>query len=234
MKTNSIIRFTIGFLVGFFIPQTILAQGTVYVSNLGQPSVGSLPVGSDSWHAAQFSIGAFPPTYLLNSVQLRMNGATGNPSDFTVTVHTNKQSSFASPGGSIGQLVGSTNPATAGIYTYSPTTPFFLNPLGVGSVFFIVVTAGTPVAGDAYAWSAAGSPSYSTVNQWTGGTKSYYSNDGTSWILNSASFPQFAVNASPWVPEPSAGMLFLMGSLFASGRLVRNRCPANSPLRRLS
>src|SRR5271167_2904240 len=51
----------------------------------------------------------------------------------------------------------SSNPTTAGIYTYTPASSFSLLP---GTGYFIVLTAATSVANGPYDWSHAGTYSY--------------------------------------------------------------------------
>src|SRR5476649_23015 len=76
-------------MTALLCPQTIEAQGEItYMSDLGISSVGSNPIGSDSWFATGFFTGTNPGGYMLNSVQLPMTAATGNPSGFTVMIYT--------------------------------------------------------------------------------------------------------------------------------------------------
>ena len=130
--------------------QTIQAQGTMtYLSNVDQASAGSLAVGSDSWLAAPFRTGSNASGYLLNSIQLGMTDASGNPSGLTVMLYSMAVSS-ALPGHSLGTLDGSLNPVTGGIFAYTPTGNLTLSP---NEYYFIVLTAGTTVANGAYDWS---------------------------------------------------------------------------------
>jgi hypothetical protein len=55
---------------GLLAQQILQAQGTTYLSNLDQSSVGSLAVGSNSWLAGIFETGTNPGGYVLNSIQL--------------------------------------------------------------------------------------------------------------------------------------------------------------------
>ena len=106
--------------IGLLTQQIIPAQGTLYVSNLGQTSTGSYAVGSDSWYAAVFVTGTNVGGYLLDSVQLAMTDAAGNPSSFAVMIYSEKLPAIAIlPGSSLGILDGSANPSTTGIYTYT-------------------------------------------------------------------------------------------------------------------
>jgi hypothetical protein len=55
MKT--IINGLIVFAVALLAPQIAQAQGTIYMSNLGQTSAGTDAVGSNSWMAVYFITG---------------------------------------------------------------------------------------------------------------------------------------------------------------------------------
>jgi hypothetical protein len=135
---------------GLLAAQTAHSQGTVYISTLNQPSAGSAAVGSDSWLAVAFYAGSNPGGYALDSVQLDMTPASGDPSGFTVQLYAGGDyMGGVAPASSLATLTGSSDPVTAGLYNYAasgvtlyPSTPYF-----------IVLTAGTPVASGAYAWS---------------------------------------------------------------------------------
>ena len=122
---NSIIA-----IAWFLSPPLTHAQGTAYLSNLGQPSAGTEPVGTDSWIAQQFGTGNNPGGYLLDSVQLLMTPATGSPSGFTVELYSHRAGSLL-PGDRLGLLTGP-DPAAGGTFSYSgsglvllPTTAYF-------------------------------------------------------------------------------------------------------------
>ena len=145
-------------------PQIVQAQGTMtYLSNLNQASAGSLAVGSDSWLAAGFGTGNNANGYVLNSIQLGMTDASGNPSNFTVMIYANAGPTGIFPGSSLGTLDGSLNPATGGIFTYTPASNLTLSP---STFYYIVLTAGTTVANGAYDWSYAGANSYNPSGGW--------------------------------------------------------------------
>jgi hypothetical protein len=214
---KTIINGLVVLVVGVFVQQATQAQGTTYMSNLGQPSIGSEAVGSDSWLAAGFTTGNNARGYVLNSVQLAMTDASGNPSGFTAMIYSNGGApEGVSPGSSLGTLVASADPATAGIYTYTPAANFTLSPI---TFYFIVLTAGTAVANGSYAWSVTGTPS-NYNNRW-GDEFFYQSSNGTSWGYNPNTYPQFAIiypqfalNATP-IPEPRmCGLSILSGLLF--------------------
>ena len=205
-------------LVFGFASQITQAQGNTYLSNLGQTSTGSLPVGSDSWLAIPFITGNNASGYFLNSVQLSLTDASGNPSDFTVMLNTVAYGNYASPGSSLGTLNGSLNPVTGGVYTYVTALSITLLP---NRQYFIVLTAGTVVANGSYFLSYAGGLSYGQNGNWhagnvAGGTLSI-STDGSLWS-DTLYPPQYAITATP-VPEPSAWSLIA----FSAGVLIHFR-----------
>ena len=203
---------------GLLAPQILQAQGTTYLSNLDQSSVGSLAAGSDSWLAATFETGTNPGGYVLNSIQLAMTDAVGSTGGFMVMLYAPASGSFL-PGSSLGTLNGSLNPVTSGLYTYTPAANLTLAPR---TTYSIVLTAGTTVANGAYEWSYAGINSYNPTDDW--GTLSgvlggaWTSSNGSSpWIGNEGAFPQFAVNGTG-VPEPGVLGLFVLGGFFLAWR----------------
>lgn len=192
---------------GILALQNSLAQGAAYMSNLGQPSVGSGTVGSDSWLAVTFLTGYNADGYTLNSIQLAMTDASSNPSDFTAMIYNEANNPAAIlPGSSLGTLSGSGNPLTAGIYTYTPETDIILSS---HSYYFIVLTAGTTVAVGAYGLNEGAS--YATSSDGGGGGLIFSSNDGSSWRGNAFTYAQFAITATA-IPEPSIPFLLLLGS----------------------
>lgn len=194
------------------------SQGTTtYLSNLGGLPGGSLAVGSDSWVGNEFTVGTNPGGYLLNSVQLGMASASGNPGGFTATL----DAAWTGPvhGGNGGQnliipLTGSADPAAAGIYTYTPPANLTLTQ---NYLYGIVVTAGTPVANGSYQWlEAVGGLRLS--NGWNSAYVLSESTDGLSWnpTFPGSIYPEFAINATA-VPEPAGWGLFGMGIVIAGG-----------------
>jgi hypothetical protein len=181
--------------VGLSAPQLAPAQGTLYLSNLGQPSTGSAAVGSDSWFAAPFRTGTNSGGYSLNSIQLLMNGASGSPNGFSAFLYT------GGPGISLGSLSG-LDPSAGGIFTYT-ASDIILSP---SSTYFIVVTAATPVAQGSYHWSLTSGSGYSSSDAWR--LYSFYSEstDGSSWVIHRLIALQFAVYATA-VPEPTTVVL---------------------------
>ena len=194
-------------MFGLLAQQTTRAQGTLtYLSNLEQSSAGNLAVGSDSWYGALFWTGNNASGYVLNTVQLGMADATGNPSGFTVMLYSLLFGAIL-PGNSLGTLNGSANPSTTGIYTYTPTSNLTLSP---STDYFIVLTAGTTVANGAYEWNYMSTLSYNPSGNWNGGG-SVFSSNGSHWTGIGGTFPEFAITATA-IPEPSPSWLLLLGS----------------------
>ena len=201
-----------------FAQQSLRAQGTMaYFSNLGQTSSGSLAVGSDSWLAALFITGTNSGGYTLDSIQLGMANASGNPGNFAVMLYGNGNYPGAIDiGTNLGTLNGSLNPVSSGIFTYTTASNLILSPM---TEYFIVLTAATVVANGAYNWSYVSTDFYSPIDGWS--SRGVFetvltSSDGLSWSpnLSSGHYAQFAINATA-IPEPGViGVLGLGGLAF--------------------
>jgi hypothetical protein len=206
--------------VALLPPQVIQAQGTmVYVSNLAQLQAGSLAAGSDSWVGNEFSIGSNPGGYVLDSVQLAMANASGNPGGFTVLLYGTRAGgeAYYGSGGSdtVTPLIGSNNPSTAGIYTYAPPASLMLSQ---NYFYSIVINASTTVATGSYNWIEADGP-LNLSGGWSSSHALACSSDGLSWsnsFGSSGVYPEFAVNATA-VPEPGVLGLFSVGILILCG-----------------
>ena len=195
-------------VIGLLTQQTILAQGTVYISNLGQTPTGSNSVGSDSWIASEIMTGANAGGYLLNSVQLAMVDGSGNPSGFTAMIYSETGVSGFFPGTNLCTLNGSTDPSTTGIYAYTPASNLMLSP---STIYYLVLTAGTTVANGTYEWSLTSPISYNPIDAWKAGGV-WKSSDGLAWLYNSGA-PQFAITATA-IPEPGSLTLLSLSGLF--------------------
>jgi hypothetical protein len=215
MKFLSTIYIAIGILAaGIFAPSFVQAQGTLYVSNLGQTPTGSAVVGSDSWIAQTIHTGNNPGGYALNSIQLLMDAASGSPSGFAVSIYSTSGGNNP-PGSSLGSLGGS-DPATGGIFTYT-ASDITLSP---STWYLVVVTAATPVAQSAYDWSAANGQTQG--NGFIIDDTYFSSPDGSSWTFHlRQDVFQLGIYATP-VPEPSTLALVALGALFLGFRRWRN------------
>ena len=194
--------------------QIVSAQGTMtFLSNLDQASAGSLAVGSDSWLAFGFRAGSNASGYSLNSVQLTMTDASGNPSGFTVFLYSAALFPGAgivwAPGGKIGTINNSLSPTTGGIYTFTAVSNLTLAPNGN---YFIVLTSGTGVGDGAYELSYTGATNDILSNGWVGYGGVWTSTNGALHLppfgLTYDNLSQFALNATT-IPEP--GVLGLLG-----------------------
>lgn len=197
-------------VVELLIQQVTQAQGTLYLSNLGQSSTGSESVGSNLWYAALVETGNNTGGYALDSIELGMVDASGNPNGFTALLYSAIVSADIYPGSNLATLNGSLDPSTAGIYTYTPTSNLTLSP---STLYYIVLTAGTAVANGAYDWSLADANSYNPSGGWRGVDGVWTSINGSNWnpIIATIS-PQFAITATP-IPEPGILSLFGLGGL---------------------
>ena len=180
--------------IALLLPQIAPAQGTLYLSNLGQTPTGDMAVGSDAWIASTFTTGTNSGGYVLNSIQLLLDSASGSPSGLTVSIYNfnNGQS-----GSSLDALSGS-DPAAGGIFTYTATNLTLLPSAG----YLIMLTSATPVTVGAYDWSLANNPAYNSSDRWNLLNAYYHSTDGSNWAVQRGNTPQFAVNATA-VPEPA-------------------------------
>ena len=184
-------------------PLCVQAQGTLYVSNLGQTPIGSMAVGSDSWCAQSFWTGTNAYGYTLNSLQLLMDPASVNPGGFTVSIYSSIGNN--TPGSRIGNLIGS-DPSSGGLFTYAANNLT----LSAHTEYFAVVTASTPVAQGAYFWSTANSFGQDFIgpgDPWSIQDFYWYSANGSSWTGTARKDVfQLGVYATP-IPEPESEAL---------------------------
>lgn len=189
-------------IIGFLPLQTTQAQGVLYISNLGQPIVGSGAIGSNSWVAQTFVTGPSAGGYVVSSVQLLIDAPVGAPSGFAVSIYskTGDPHSLREPGdspqSSLGGLAGS-EPTTPGVLSY--TTPGIA--LSPSTWYFVVLTAGTSTNVGSYTWSATSGLTQS--NQFTIDDEFFSSSDGSNWTWNlRGRVFQFGLFASA-VPPPN-------------------------------
>jgi hypothetical protein len=174
------------------------------VSNLGQTPTGSSAIGSDFWIAQSFNIIASDLNeYLLDSVELLMNPATGSPSGFEVSL-------FSAPAGIgpqdyLGSLSGSSSPSTGGNYSYTASEITLTR----GIFYYVVVSSSTPTNLGEFNWSA--SDSLTQNGSWVINDVYYSSSDGSSWDQHfRRDVFQMGINANI-VPEPSTAALLGLG-----------------------
>ena len=186
------------------------AQGSIYISNLGQTPVGTGAVGNDSWIAQPFFTGTNSAGYALNSVQLLMDAALGSPNGFTASIYSSPGN--GAPGVELGSLSGS-DPAAGGVFSYA-ASGLMLSP---STSYAIVLTATTPIAQGVYQWSAAdsfGSGIIAPGDPWIIPDVYYSSADGSTWAFNPrGNIFQFAIDGTA-VPEPGFSSLLALGSLW--------------------
>ncbi len=209
---KTIISGTVACAFGLLASKALQAQGTMYLSNLDQPSAGSLAVGSNSWMAGLFVVGQNTGGYVLNSVDLAMIDAVGSPGGLQVMIYRSAPGGYSPPAIYVGTLNGSLDPVSAGVYTFTPSAPITLLP---GGGYSIVLTSGTAVADGAYEWSYGAANSYNPAGGWytlLGSVAGAWTYSGSSWSRNGNAFPQFEIEATP-VPEPGVLSLIALGGL---------------------
>ena len=197
-------------IIFLLVKTTVIAQGTTFLSNLDTPTIGNLPVASDAWLSTWFQTGPSPAGYTLNSIQLSLGNATGNPIGIEVMIwdFRNRQS--------LANLSGS-DPFTAGLYTYTASDLSLLP----STVYWFAVKSSTTAATGSFQWNYSAPGGFILGSDlWNGGSYQT-SSDGVVWDRgNSVGKLQFAVNATA-IPEPSSFALLGMGGSFLFTRLAR-------------
>lgn len=180
-------------VIGLLCASQVSAQ-TVIVDNTAEPVHVTSPVAVNfsSWEANKFTTDA--NTYSLQSITLNLDDALDTSGAFVVELHSDNS---GTPGSFIAALSGSVNPATAGLYTYTPSSTVTLNP---NTPYWVVamVSSGN---GD-YGWHFTSSTSQAPGAVGTVGGFSESLDQGASWSAEDTSFPsEFKVVGV--VPEPS-------------------------------
>lgn len=196
--------------ISIFLRVEAQAQGsTTFLSNLGQSPNAADSVGSDSWLATGFRTGSVANGYSLDSIQINLGDALGNPSGFTVMLYTSSGVAV-DPGSKLATLTGPVNPTASGTYSYTPSSSLTLLPT---TFYFVVLTAGTSTANGAYEWDHAAANNYNPNGGWASLGGGWTSSNGTTWNDSSAVFSQFAINATA-APEPGTWGLLALGVSF--------------------
>ena len=107
-------------------------------------------------------------------------------------------------GNVLGSLNGSSDPSTAGIYTYTASDIV----LESSTTYWIVIECTTSLTVGSYTWSETDRTSYS--GNWDLGMGHYSSNNGSTWGRTTY-ICQYAINATA-VPEPSTVALLALGA----------------------
>jgi len=163
--------------------------------------------------AQAFYTGSNPEGYMLNSVSLLMDPASGSPTGFNLSVYS---SSSLTPVLSLGSLSGP-DPLAGGLSAFTSTGILLLP----SSHYFAVATADTVGSQGAYNWSiTAGVP---LEGEWDIRSIGHLmSTDGIDWQhLDRTRVFQLEIGATA-VPEPSTFWLALLGlGLLAAGKWGR-------------
>jgi hypothetical protein len=197
-------------LFSVFVIKTALAQGTTYLSNLGQTenNLGTL-FGSSSWVAQSFNTGTFSDGYNLASIQLSLNGAFAqNGNTFMAYLYGDNH---GVPGNSLTPLDG-LSPSSKAVYNYT-AAGILLSP---STTYWIAVTSAQPVSTlipkNYYLWFTTASSSYTTSDDWGINMQNYVadSSDGAAWFNIQGDPFLFAVGATP-APEPASYSILGIG-----------------------
>jgi hypothetical protein len=185
------------------------AQGTTFVSNLGDSPVGNRSIGSDSWWGQDFKTGTNSLGYNLHSIDILMNSSAGNPNGFSLSLELSFSHSL------LGNLTGP-EPTTAAVHSFFGGG-MHLEP---ATRYFLVATATSSTNEGSYNWSYASQAT--PINDWVMNSR-YHSSDGVHWLIDdrSTSF-QFAINATA-IPEPSSLALLCCGGFLLAARRLRVR-----------
>jgi len=195
-------------------PKACLAQGTMFFSNLAEPTANSVSIGADSWLAQFFLTGGNPAGYRLDSIQLLMSEPVGDPAGFSISIYGGTNPGLG-PENMVASLTGN-EPASAGIFTYVGTE-VLLAPRGE---YWVVATSTTPAEEGSYSWNVAGSSG--SVGSWRSAGFYNSSTDGSAWTVPGDHWLQFAINATP-IPEPSILALLGLAGLCLVSRAMKER-----------
>jgi hypothetical protein len=193
---KGLLAFVVAIALLVFETSMSRAQGTLYISNLGEPGSGfSVGGGSQSFQTGVASNG-----YILNSITLLMGDWLGNASNFVVSINSDNS---GQPGTILANLSGNGDPETAGQYVYAASSLT----LNSNTTYWIQATCDSSSLGPlfppgGYAWQITTSPNYTSADGWN--TSGVGNSVGNGWLL------QFGVSATA-VPESNSSALTVLG-----------------------
>jgi hypothetical protein len=140
--------------------QNIRSQSIPYLSNTDQPVAGSNAIFP--LIGVQFQTGSNPGGYTFNDVQLSMANATKNPTGSLSVDLYYPSPLIGGPESFTDVLSGNTNPVTAGIYTYFPTSNIVLMP---NTDYYIQAQAGGSNP-QFYQWNYTSTTNATSIGGW--------------------------------------------------------------------
>ncbi|MGH8046031.1 MAG: choice-of-anchor R domain-containing protein [Chthoniobacterales bacterium] len=197
------------------------SEADVMVTNLTEPTFSTFPVSS-WWAGNRFITDNSAPSFLLDSVTVKMDTADAMPGNFFVAIYSHATDG---PGTLLQTLTGNTNPATAGDYTYTSSG---LSLAPNTSYWVVTGVSSGGVGGSGYLWKLSGDP-FNFTGPWTiPATDTHITSigaGGENWRtdLPHDAYPrQFSVSATA-VPEPA---VFVLVGLGVVTLLLRRRARA--------
>jgi hypothetical protein len=188
------------------------AAGAITVSNLGNlPAFTSVISATDPFGEGRESANVFTTgtsATFLDEITLEMASAFATGGGFQLSLFSDN---VGAPGVDLGvTFSGSTNPATAGQYSYTPTSSFTL--LASTSYWVVATVPHVSPPDRYYRWLDTENLSESGEPGWSIGASVFWDFVGgshTAWIGSGRSL-LFSVEATA-VPEPSLSLLLLGG-----------------------
>lgn len=200
-------------------------RAEIVFSNLETPpnfgaGVGQLSPPNNVMIGQGFRTGSTAPGYRLNAVTLNFDDATGNPGDFKLELYEGLVSGTAN--GTIGEFLVTTNPLTAGQYTFPFAGNLILAP---GKSYMIVASAPNAAGPDMsqYHWYRGTFQPIPPAESWTDVGQVFSFNGGVTWTPVRAAALQFAIDAAS-IPEPSG---VLLAAIVIAAAPLRRRSAAS-------